>query len=236
MLSDILAEINQTLHELNAISTAFRIFLAMVTGGILGLEREFKNRPAGFRTYMLVCIGSSMVMLTNQYIYQSFEPFDVDPARMGAQVISGIGFLGAGTIIVTRRNQIRGLTTAAGLWAAACLGLAIGIGYYSGAIIGGIGVAITMMGLHRINDKIRSGGKLIDVYIEFNGVANISSFMNYLKSNNLEVKDLSINKGQLLDNENIALVITLHTHVKTHHTSIIQLLSQAEGVQFIEEI
>src|SRR5690606_7604274 len=110
LFSDILADINQILHELNAISTAFRILLAMIMGGILGLEREFKNRPAGFRTYMLVCIGSTMVMITNQYIYQTFETFDVDPARMGAQVISGIGFLGAGTIIVTRRNQIKGLT------------------------------------------------------------------------------------------------------------------------------
>lgn len=233
---DYFSEISHYMHEINAVSTAFKIILAMITGGILGLEREIKNRPAGLRTYMLVCIGAAMVMITNQYISETFVEFNVDPARMGAQVISGIGFLGAGTIIVTRRNQIKGLTTAAGLWAAACLGLAIGIGFYSGAIIGGIGVLFAMMGLHRLDEKIRKGGKLIEVYIEFKSVANITSFMTFLRKNNFEVKDLLIDKGQLQDNDNMALVITLRSGVKTHHASIIQLLSQADGVQYIEEI
>ena len=236
MIGDYLAEVSDYLHDINVVSTAFRILLAMITGGILGLEREIKNRPAGLRTYMLVCMGAALVMITNQYICETFVDFNVDPARMGAQVVSGIGFLGAGTIIVTRKNQIKGLTTAAGLWAAACLGLTIGIGFYSGAIIGGIGVLFAMMGLHRFDEKIRSGGKLIELYIEFKGVANISSFMAFLRKNNFEVKDLLIDKGQLQDKDNMALVITLKSEVKQHHASIIQLLSQADGVQYIEEI
>jgi len=89
----------------------------MLLGGILGIERGRKYRPAGFRTYMLVCLGTTIVMLTNQYVYERYG--GGDPVRMGAQVISGIGFLGAGTIIVTGHNQVKGLTTAAGLWAAA---------------------------------------------------------------------------------------------------------------------
>src|SRR5690554_4598709 len=104
----------------------------MVAGGILGLDREFKNRPAGLRTFMLVCIASTLVMITNQYVLEVYSHLNIDPTRMGAQVISGIGFLGVGTIIVTRRNHVKGLTTAAGLWASACIGLAIGIGFYSG--------------------------------------------------------------------------------------------------------
>lgn len=113
-----------------------KIVISLLLGGALGYERGMKNRPAGFRTYMLVCLGSAMVMMTNQFIFQYYDGGDI--VRMGAQVISGIGFLGAGTIMVTGRQQIRGITTAAGLWAAACCGLAIGIGFYEGAVLGGV--------------------------------------------------------------------------------------------------
>ena len=114
------------IREVTYLAIVLRITVAVILGGILGLERGLKNRPAGLRTYMLVCVGSCLIMLTNQYIFQVFGAGD--PVRMGAQVVSGIGFLGAGTIVVTRRNQIMGLTTAAGLWASAAVGLAIGIG------------------------------------------------------------------------------------------------------------
>ena len=115
------------LREVTPIAILVRILAAVVIGGLIGLERGMKNRPAGLRTYMLVCVGACVVMLTNQYIFQTFSTGD--PTRMAAQVISGIGFLGAGTIIVTRRSQIKGLTTAAGLWASAGVGLALGIGF-----------------------------------------------------------------------------------------------------------
>ena len=119
-------------REITELSIVLRILSALLVGGIIGLERGTKNRPAGLRTYMLVCVGSCLIMLTNQYIYQFTGAGD--PMRLGAQVVSGIGFLGAGTIMVTKRNQIRGLTTAAGLWASAGVGLALGIGFYEAAI------------------------------------------------------------------------------------------------------
>ena len=102
------------LHEITYGSVLLRLLLATIIGGILGWERGRKNRPAGLRTYMLVCLGAAIVMMTNQYVTQCLGTGD--PVRMGAQVISGIGFLGAGSIMVTQRNQIRGITTAAGLW------------------------------------------------------------------------------------------------------------------------
>ena len=121
------------LRELTYFAVGLRLLSALVMGGILGLERGMKNRPAGLRTYMLVCVGSCLIMMTNQYIFQATGTGD--PTRMSAQVISGIGFLGAGTIIVTGKQQVKGLTTAAGLWASACVGLAIGAGFYECVIL-----------------------------------------------------------------------------------------------------
>ena len=107
------------LAELSLWTVLLRIALSALCGGMVGLERGRKGRPAGFRTHILVCLGAALAMMTNQYIAESFSTGD--PARLGAQVISGIGFLGAGTIIVTGQRQVKGLTTAAGLWASACV-------------------------------------------------------------------------------------------------------------------
>ena len=120
------------LRDLNLLSVCVRLGLAMVFGGTIGFERGIRQRAAGLRTHMLLCVGSASTMLVSQFMYASYGVGD--PARLSAQVISGIGFLGAGTIIITRRNQIKGLTTAATLWATACMGLAVGVGFYEGAL------------------------------------------------------------------------------------------------------
>ena len=121
-------------------ANVLRLALAMLLGGCIGLERERKRRPAGFRTYMLVCLGAALTVLLSLYEYTLITgPWSAlaaelgmktDVSRFGAQVINGIGFLGAGTILVTGRQQVKGLTTAAGLWASACTGLAVGAGFY----------------------------------------------------------------------------------------------------------
>jgi putative Mg2+ transporter-C (MgtC) family protein len=119
-----------------------RLVAAAVIAGIIGLEREINNRPAGLRTHMLVAIGSSLMMLVSKYGFLEFN--NADPSRLAAQVVSGIGFLGAGTIIMSERT-VHGLTTAASLWATACIGLATGAGYYVGAAIGSILVIFTLV-------------------------------------------------------------------------------------------
>jgi putative Mg2+ transporter-C (MgtC) family protein len=112
-----------------------RLALACLLGGLIGFERECNKQPAGLRTHILVCVGATLVMLCNIFIFEKYKGVaNIDPARLGAQVISGIGFLGAGTII-KEGISIRGLTTAASLWVVACLGIAIGLGFYTGAII-----------------------------------------------------------------------------------------------------
>ena len=121
------------LRQLDLASLLFRLALAMFFGGMIGMERERKRRPAGFRTHILICLGAAMTTLTSQYMFLTMHLY-TDVARLGAQVISGIGFIGAGTIIVTRDKRVKGLTTAAGLWAAAIIGLACGAGYVECAV------------------------------------------------------------------------------------------------------
>ena len=222
------------LGEVNLLSTFIRLALAMLCGGVLGMERGKKNRPAGFRTYMLVCVGATLVMLTNQYICKVYGTGD--PARLGAQVISGIGFLGAGTIIVTGRNRVKGLTTAAGLWADACVGLAIGIGFYSGAVIGCALIFMVMSVLHRMDNRMAANTKILDMYMEFQKMSDLGVFMSKIKELGIKIADIEMTKATAADDVGVAVLLTLKSEKKRPHTEIIELLSQIEGVKYIEEI
>jgi len=228
------------LRDLNLVSILFRVFLAIVIGGILGFERERKNRPAGFRTYILVCLGSAMVMMTNQYVYNIYG-FG-DPVRMGAQVISGIGFLGAGTIIVTGKNKITGITTAACLWTAACSGLAIGIGFYEGALIGGIVIIFIMSGLHSMDVWMRQHSKYLDIYIEYNGGKSaFSDFLVYAKENQFEISGVQASQEEYYHKEKgkqrtNSYTLSVKSNVKRTHAEMIDILSKAKGIQYIEEV
>jgi putative Mg2+ transporter-C (MgtC) family protein len=216
------------------VSTLVRLLLALLCGGVLGIERGRKKRPAGFRTYMLVCLGAALVMMTNEYICKMTGSGDV--ARMGAQVISGIGFLGAGTIIVTGRNRVKGLTTAAGLWAAACIGLAIGIGYYSGALIGTVMIFVAMAALHNVDERVMADTKVLNLYIEFEKLSFIGKFLEYIKERDIKVSDLEITRSNVEEDIGVAVLITLKLPKKQSHTAILGILNCAEGVNFIEEV
>ena len=216
------------------LSIFVRLVLAMLCGGILGMERGKKNRPAGFRTYMLVCVGATLVMLTNEYLYEVYGTGD--PARLGAQVISGIGFLGAGTIIVTGRNRVKGLTTAAGLWADACLGLAIGVGFYSAAIIGCTLILLVMSALHRLDDRLVANAKVVDLYMEFNKMSDLGAFMSKIKGFGMKISEIEMTKSNNVEEVGVAVLLTLKLAKKRPHAEIIQLLSLANGVLYIEEL
>ena len=123
-----------SLRDVSFLSVAVRMVLAVICGGVIGIEREYKRRPAGFRTHILICLGAAMTTLTSQYLSLVMEHY-TDMARLGAQVVAGIGFIGAGTIIVTRHQRVKGLTTAAGLWGVAIIGLTLGAGFYEGGVL-----------------------------------------------------------------------------------------------------
>lgn len=146
------------------IEIIIRILVAGILGGLIGYERERKQRPAGFRTHILVCIGAALVMIVSEYMYHEFATTAVDPSRLGAQVISGIGFLGAGTII-RDRFKVKGLTTAASLWAVACIGLAVGMGYFYIAIVSAVIIFMTLALLGRIEKKTKTKEEFANIRI-----------------------------------------------------------------------
>ncbi len=220
------------LVSINTVSILARLGLSVICGGIIGLERGKKGRPAGFRTHILVCMGSALAIMTNQYIVETFGVSD--PARLGAQVISGIGFLGAGTIIVTGRHQVKGLTTAAGLWACACMGLAIGIGFYEAAIAACACIFFVSTLLHRFDHYVLSRSKVMDLYVEFGSISDISSFMARMKVQGISIVELEMTKVNSTSDAEVAAIMTIKSEEAKEHADVMGLISQMPGVKFVE--
>lgn len=179
------------LENLTIGSILLRLLITILFCGLIGVERASKRHAAGLRTYVLVGVGATIVMMTNEYLIEI--SYGVDGARLGAQVISGIGFLGAGTILVTSRNKIRGLTTAAGLWACACMGLAIGAGFFTLAIIGGIIIALALIVFPKIEKFFELHSTVYDLHIELDSRPNLKELINYLRENHVKVYSLEHN-------------------------------------------
>lgn len=222
------------IREVTYVSILIRILAAFLLGGIIGMERGMKNRPAGLRTYMLVCMGSCLIMLTNQYIYQVFGTGD--PVRMGSQVVSGIGFLGAGTIVVTKRNQIRGLTTAAGLWAAAAVGLAIGIGFYEAAILGGCAIYMVLTVIHRWDDRMHSNSKIMEIYVELSTAVTLGSFIRGIRELGLDIDNLQLDHTEPAEDGIRSFIVTLKSKAKRNHQLLLDKIRAVEGVVYLEEL
>lgn len=222
------------LRELTYLAVGLRILASLIMGGVLGLERGMKNRPAGLRTYMLVCVGSCLIMMTNQFIFQTTGTGD--PTRMSAQVVSGIGFLGAGTIIVTRRNQIKGLTTAAGLWASACVGLALGVGFYEAAMIGGFAVFGVMTLLQRMDNRMHAKTKALEVYIELARDMPLSDFLRQLQQFNLDARDIQREGPTGSTSGSRAYIISLRAGKRRDMHDIIDDVQSIEGVLYLEHL
>ena len=155
----------ETLEGLNVWSVAFRILLALIFGGCIGLDRGRHGRAAGLRTHILVCVGSTIAALVGVYGVYTLN-FNSDPLRVGAQVISGIGFLGVGTIMVRDRSRVTGLTTAAGLWATAIVGLSLGAGFYEGGIITAILILIVELVMSQLEYFVLKNTPELNVYVE----------------------------------------------------------------------
>lgn len=206
-----------------------RILLSVILSGLIGLEREKLRRPAGVRTHMLVGVGATLVILTSIYLGKTYDNVQVD--RMGSQVISGIGFLGAGTII-RQGNTVQGLTTAAGLWAVACIGLAVGTGFYLGSIAATLMVLATLVLFKRIETQIMKKDRRLTVAITLlNTPGQVSKI--YRKLEELKVSVLKIEfqeHGLEESDEFITIEMELRLQDYDMKNDIINQIISEEGV------
>lgn len=223
-----------TLREITILSVPLRIITAIIISGIIGMERGLKNRAAGFRTYILVCVGSCIIMMMNQYIFQML--CIGDPTRMAAQVVSGIGFLGAGSIIVTSHNQIKGLTTAAGLWASACIGLAIGFGLYEIALFGGIAIFLVLTALHYWESRLRRNAKVVTVYLELNPSTGLSTFIKEARQSELVVSNIQVESSDSAIRESICFIATIKGKNRMKRSAMLSKILESASVQYMEEL
>lgn len=223
------------LSEISIGSILVRLILIIIFSGIIGIERASKRHEAGLRTYILVCVGSAIAMLTNQFIYEMFNTGDA--SRIAAQVISGIGFLGAGTILITSRNQIKGLTTAAGLWACACMGISIGVGFYSLTIVGFVLIFVVLLLLPNLEKKLTKLSKNIKIHIELQARTDLKELIYLLRENDFKI--LSIERNNAYANSGLSVYSIDMSKLKNNEFSrpeILKFLNDLPYVCYVEEI
>ena len=216
--------------ELNIFTTAIRLLMAMIFGATLGFERTRKLRAAGFKTYSLVCVGSAAAMMVGMFTYQNYNTSD--PTRMAAQVISGIGFLGAGTIMVTGYHCIKGLTTAAGLWVNACMGLVIGIGYYEAAVIMLIIIMIIMVLGEKLQNKYLASSKRLRLYVLLDKDDGFYKFISFLKEHSVEILEFEI--METIGNYT-SISFVLKSPTKEKHSVILDTIKSSNFVAYVDE-
>ena len=234
------------MKDLSVWELLIRVGIAVICGGIIGIDRGRKRRPAGFRTYMLVCVGAAMTMILGEYLYcmlhnvwgpqLDYEFARIDVSRFGAQVINGIGFLGAGTIIVTGKQQVKGMTTAAGLWASACMGLCIGAGFYEAALICCVLMLFAIIVFSRLERLVLSRTRNINIFVEFESADNISDIVERINAHGVKIYDVELNRAKRSEERYPSAIFSLRLPKKTSHTIIMTAIAQIDEVRSIEEL
>lgn len=213
-----------------------RLIVASLCGAFIGIEREKKGSAAGLKTFSAVCLGAAMAMVANEYLLTYITDGFGDAARMGAQVVNGIGFLGAGTIMVTGSDKIKGLTTAATLWVTATIGLAIGSGFFFGGIAGTIVLAIATKVYKRVDYLLAVKNPKMIVCVDGNEFEFMHPLVDYFKSSNIKVVSL-VRKPELRWFKNdTCMVIEILLPKRQFHNEIISEIRKVKGVLFCEEI
>ena len=235
------------LRQFNLVSVLLRLTLAVFFGGVIGVNREHKHRPAGFRTYMLVCMGAALTMVLGQYQYAVLNTLwkeaqrDVgmitDVTRLGAQVINGIGFLGTGTILVTEQREVKGLTTAAALWASACVGLAIGAGFYEGVLLGFLGIFLCIEVFPYLEEFALARSRNMNLYVELGGLEQVRDFVALMKGMGIQIYDMELERRQSSEErDRISVVFYLHLPKYQSHTKLLTQLAYSPDVKAVDEI
>lgn len=211
---------------INEVEVVLRLLLAAFIGGLVGLERELKNHPAGLRTHILVTVGSALIMLVSKY---GFEANSTDPARLAAQVVSGIGFLGAGTIIM-QGNIVHGLTTAASIWTSACIGLALGAGYYIGGIASSVIVLFTLVTLRFVGKSIFKKRYRVLHVIALERSGLIGEIGNAFAQHCMVIKHINIKPLKKNQSMYIHIEFVLKTNKNTEYNRVLEKINDITGV------
>lgn len=222
-------------RDFSVLSIAVRMTLAVVCGGIIGIEREYKRRPAGFRTHILICLGAAITTLTSQHIVFNMQMY-TDLGRLGAQVVAGIGFIGAGTIIVTKRQRVKGLTTAAGLWTAAIIGLVCGAGFVECALFATLMVLVAELLLIKIEYRFAKKINDVTIYVEYKHAVAIEGIIRVLREHRMMLNDLEITRVSGEGDEHYyCAVITISSKTDISF-DIVGSLNTVEDVISVEEL
>lgn len=219
----------------SVIALVLRLLFAALFGSLIGIERGRHGRAAGLRTHALVCLGAALAAEVGIFVTETIAPA-ADPMRIGAQVISGIGFLGVGTILVKGRFQVTGLTTAAGLWATAAIGLAVGIGFLAGALAGVVLTLLTITILSYLEMRINRRHRRFGVYIEIDDAARVRDILNHLQEK-YRTEDVQITPPRSALAGHVGIEASVHTYDGVHHTpdEMITEVERIEGVLFVLE-
>lgn len=222
------------LREPSFVSIVVRLLLTVLCGGLIGLERAYKHRTAGFRTHILVCLGAAITTLTSQYLYLTLHLY-TDMARLGAQVIAGIGFIGAGTIIVTHHQNVKGLTTAAGLWASAIIGLALGAGFYEGALLTTAMILIAELFFSKLEYLILESTPEINLYIEYMDKSCLDAVFQRYRQDNIQILNVEMTHvGH--GGHNASAIFTLRLRKHTSIPQLLEDLNTLSGIFSVEEV
>lgn len=210
-----------------------RILASLILGAVIGIDRGVKRRGGGARTTLTVCLGATMVMLLEQYM-QLLYPEQIDISRMAAQVISGVGFLGAGSILVSG-HQIKGLTSAASIWTCACVGLAIGIGFIDGAVVLTICWLIGVHIVPGIEDKFYKRTQYMTLYIEVEDGKAITAVSRKLKQDNCQIDTFGVDKPKA-KGQHYQILATFKVPKNINKESYAHDLQELKGVYSVSEI
>lgn len=210
---------------LNIYEIIIRLLLSIILSGIIGFEREYTGKPAGFRTHILVCIGATTVMIAGIMMFDQYHAYtNMDPARLGAQVISGIGFLGAGTIIREGVN-IKGLTTSASIWAVGCIGLVLGNGYYALGIISTVAVFATLQIFGRIEAGSINNREEYRISFKYSNTIDTNTLFTHLSEDNIHLVKYN--------NQNNTMDLTIKVKEEKDYLSILEFLSNHEQISVV---
>lgn len=223
---------SEFLRELTPLSVSVRMILALVCGGFVGIERSYKRRPAGLRTHMLICLGACITILTSQYLLL-YSGMNMDVTRMGAQVVAGIGFIGAGTIIVTKNKRIRGLTTAAGLWVNAIIGLCLGSGYWEAGLCATGAVLLIELFFPRLERSTLRRNIEVNLYIRYSNPNVLHQISDLLRSSDSRILHLEITRPDANDRHKACAILLVRLNQGLTEE---QMLSQIEALPDVASI